>query len=147
MRPNIHLHWGAMLGAIALAFVFGGIWYGPLFGRTWARLAGFPADYKPKPHQIQLAMALQLVGTFLIVFCLTHDMQVWDPRTWGQPADAGSRFLFGLAGGFFTWLGFFVPKELARKGWEGKPWSLILINMGHDFISLQLIAQVLSHWG
>ena len=37
---NFDISWLAVLAAALSAFVIGGIWYGPLFGKVWARESG-----------------------------------------------------------------------------------------------------------
>lgn len=40
--------WLLLVVAVS-AFVVGGIWYGPLFGKAWARENGFPDGYQAGP--------------------------------------------------------------------------------------------------
>ncbi len=41
MCPITHESRLAILLAVVASFIFGAIWYGPLFGKTWAGLMGF----------------------------------------------------------------------------------------------------------
>lgn len=145
MKPEIVLHWPAIAAAVVAAFAFGGVWYGPLFGKTWGALMGMPMDRKPEPAVMKRAFANQLVGTFLTAFVLAHSVSVWRPSVWGAGADAPS-VTYGFLCGFFTWLGFYVPLQLSKISWENRPWKLFFINAAHDFISLQFISQILAHW-
>lgn len=144
-EPNIHVNWPAIVGAVAAAFAFGGLWYGPLFGKTWAKLMNFPADFKPAPGAMKQAFALQLLGALLTSYVMTFSLKVWLPSTWGLGPD-GPHYMFGIYAGVFTWLGFYVPLQLGKVSWEGRPWKLFLINTTHDFINLQLICGILAHW-
>uniref|UniRef100_UPI0013D3226F DUF1761 family protein n=2 Tax=Pseudomonadota TaxID=1224 RepID=UPI0013D3226F len=36
----MQIHWLAILAAAAAGFAVGGIWYGPLFGKAWAKARG-----------------------------------------------------------------------------------------------------------
>jgi len=43
MDPSVafqHINWLAVVAAAASTFVIGGLWYGPVFGKTWMRLTG-----------------------------------------------------------------------------------------------------------
>ena len=40
--------WLILVAAVS-AFVVGGIWYGPLFGKAWAKQNGFPEGYQAGP--------------------------------------------------------------------------------------------------
>ena len=144
-HPNIVLNWPAILSAVVAAFVLGGIWYGPLFGKMWAGLMGFKMDQKPEPKVLRKAMIIQFVGTFLAAYVLAHSGAVWRGSVWGVGSD-GPDAMYGFFAGFFTWLGFYVPLQLNKVAWEMKPWKLFFINSGHDFVSLQIMAQILAHW-
>jgi hypothetical protein len=143
--PHIVINWIGILVAVIAAFVFGGIWYGPLLGKTWAKEMGFDMSKKPDPKVMKRAFILQFIGIFLTAYVLAHSIQVWQPSAWGVNAANMPRFLQGFMGGVFTWLGFYIPMQLGKVSWEMKSWKLFAINTGHDFINLQIIAQILSH--
>lgn len=144
MHPHIALNWIGIVAAVVAAFVFGWIWYGPLFGRTWGKIMGFNMDKKPDMKSMRKGMILQLVGCFLTAYVLAHSNQVWRPSVWGVGADQ-SDCVYGFFGGFFTWLGFYVPIQLGKVAWENRPWKLFFINASHDFINLQIISQILAY--
>lgn len=143
MQPNIHLNWLSIAIAVFVAFAFGGIYYGPLLGRVWAELMGMKE--KPTPAAMRRAMLLQLIGTFLTAYVLTFTLKVWMPSSWSLVGDKPG-YVYGFYAGVFTWVGFYVPMQLAKVAWEGRPWKLFLINTVHDLINLQLIAQILARW-
>jgi len=37
MQPQIHINYLAMAAAVVIRFIFDWLWYGPLFGKKWAR--------------------------------------------------------------------------------------------------------------
>jgi hypothetical protein len=143
--PIIPLHWPALVTALIVSFLFGYLWYTPLFGKTWCKLMGISTSKKPNPKDMRKAMLLQLLGLFLICYVMAYSSQVWRPSVWGLGEDQ-SNWCYGFWAGFFTWLGFFVPQQLGKVAWEMRSWKLFLINTGHDFINLQIIAQILAHW-
>lgn len=145
-EPNLILNWPAIVAAIAANFFFGFLWYGPLFGKAWAKRMGMNFDQKPDPKVMRRAFTLQLVGIFLTTYVLAHSGQIWRASVWGLGADDGPDYLYGFFCGFFTWIGFYVPLQLGKVSWESRPWSLFFINAGHDFISLQIACQILAHW-
>ena len=145
MQPNIVIYWPAIIVAFACAFVFGGIWYGPLFGKKWARLVGMDCEKKPDSKLIQRAMMLQAFGLFLTTWVLVHSGQVWRPSVWGIGADQPD-YVYGLFNAFFTWIGFFIPLQLGKIAWENRPWKLFFINAGHDFLTLLIISMILTYW-
>jgi hypothetical protein len=143
--PHITLNWIGILVAAIAAFVFGGVWYGPLFGKKWAKEMGMKMDQKPSKKFMQRAMALQIVGALLTSFVIAHEVQVWRPSAWGIGTDMNDA-MYGFYAGFFVWLGFFIPVQFGKVAWENRSWKLFCINAIHDFINLQIIAQILANF-
>lgn len=135
----------AVAAAVVASFLFGWLWYGPLFGKKWASLMNMPADRKPEPGVMLRGMALMILGTFLTAWVLVYIVEVSRPSVWGAAADAAS-YMYGFFAGFFTWLGFYVPMLLGTVAWEGRSWSLFGLNAAYHFANLQLIAMILAYW-
>jgi Protein of unknown function (DUF1761) len=143
LQPNIHLNWLAILVAVVASFAIGGLWYGPLFGKTWAKAIGL--DGKPSGAEIAKGSVINLVGLFLMAFVLAHDVQVWRPSSWGLQPD-GPPHVYGFFAGLFIWLGFIVPILLNGPAFERKSWKVFGISAVYQLISLQVMAQLLSFW-
>ena len=144
-QPTLTFNWIAVGAATVAGFVWGFLWYGPICGKPWAKLMGFPADFKPDQKKMTQAMILQFVGLFLMTFVIAHSVQIWRPSVWGLGGD-GPNSNYGFLCGFFTWIGFFIPQQFGKVAWEGRPWKLFFINIVHDFVNLQIISQILAHW-
>ena len=56
MLPNIVLNWPAIIVSIIAAFMFGGLWYGPLMGKAWAKAMGMSFDCKPDAATMRKSM-------------------------------------------------------------------------------------------
>jgi len=145
MHPEMHINWLALLVAIVASYGFGWIWHGPLFGKLWLKLMKFPADMKPQPGQMWKSFALGLVATFLTAYVLFHSVEVWRPSVWGAGEDMPF-YSYGFWGGFFVWLGYYVPMLIGAVAWEGRNWSLFLLNAAYHFINLQILAMILAGW-
>jgi hypothetical protein len=143
--PNIHINMVAVLIAVVANFILGFIWYTPLFGKAWAKEMGFNLEQKPPASALIKGMIFMVIGNFLMAYVFAHNMAVWNPLTWGQPASTMSTM--GTAGNaaFFTWLGFYFPGELGRVAWEQKSWKLLFINSGYHFLMLLVAAIILAH--
>ncbi|MBY0470428.1 DUF1761 domain-containing protein [bacterium] len=142
-HPQIVLNWKLIFLAMVAAFIFGFLWYGPLFGKIWGKAMGYNMNRKPKQSEMMKGLSLQVVILFLTTFVLAHLTQVWRPSVWGVGKDFPD-FTYGFSAGFFTWLGFYVPHQLSKIAWEMRSWKVFLINTAHDFIVLQILAQILS---
>ena len=145
MYPQIHINFIAVIAAVVVSFLFGWLWYGPLFGKTWAKLMKMRMDHKPDPKVMMRGMGLTLLGTFLMAYVLAHAIEVWRPSVWGVGAD-GPSYLYGFFSGFFTWIGYFIPMLLGTVAWEGKSWSLFGLNAAYHLLNLQIIAMILAYW-
>src|SRR5215471_12078870 len=108
MHPDIHLNWPAILVAIVASFVFGGLWFGPLFGKAKMREVGVPPGEKPKRAGGLPPLAINVIGTFLTAYVMAHEVSVWRPSAWRLGPDSPPA-VYGFFAGFFTWLGFAVP--------------------------------------
>jgi hypothetical protein len=145
-EPNLIINWPAIIVSTFAAFVFGGLWYGPLFGKIWAGQMGMKMDQKPERRTMMRAFALQAIGLFLTSYVLAHVGQVWRPSVWGVGQDEGPAFMWGFTCAFFTWIGFYVPMQFGKISWEGKSWKLFFINSAHDFFTLLIISVILAYW-
>lgn len=101
----MNINYVAVLVAAVAQFIFGAIWYMPLFGKMWGRIHGFDAQSKEAQDEMRKGMmpllVIQFIGTLVTsyVFALLYkDM----PSQWHA---------YGFAG--FLWLGFIVPTQVA----------------------------------
>ena len=145
MQPAISINYLALLAAVAASFVFGWLWYGPLFGKKWASLMNLPADARPGAKVMLRGMGLTLLGVYLTAYVMLHTGEVWRPSVWRAGPDAPS-YVYGFFNGFFIWIGFYVPMLLAAVAWEGRSWALFGLNAAYHFVNLQIIAMILAHW-
>jgi hypothetical protein len=129
--PVTHASLLALISAVVASFVFGFLWYGPLFGKTWAGLMGFKMeDCKDKKPPVS-ALLLTLLGAAFTVFAMAYIINNYKP-------DCN----FGAA--FLIWLGFYVPLLFGSVTWEQRPWKLFALNAVYYFLNLQLIATILT---
>lgn len=144
LENQFSFNWLAIIAAVLMAFIFGSVWYGPLFGKLWAKEMGFKKGKITFKKMIP-SLSLQLVQTFLTTYVLAHMV-----RFWLQLIHASNQEDFlcynGLIIGFLTWVGFYVPMQLGKVAWEQKSWKLFSINIGQDFFTLQIICQILTQF-
>lgn len=147
MEPIIHLNYLAISIAVVANFIFGFIWYTPLFGKAWARELGIKLEEGQKPPAGALikGMLMNLIGNFFLAFVLYHNIAVWNPVTWAQPSDGGAAWAYALTASGFTWLGFYLPVDLNTVAWEGKSWKFFFINTTYHLLSLILVAMIVTH--
>jgi hypothetical protein len=142
---NIHINMVAVLIAVVANFILGFLWYTPLFGKAWGTEMGFNMDEKPPGSELAKGMIFMVIGNFLMAWVFAHNIAVWDPQTWGQPDPHMSPATQSISAAVFTWLGFYFPGDLGSVAWERKSWKLFFINTGYHFVSLLLVAVILTH--
>lgn len=130
MCPFTHANYLVLGATVVSSFIFGYLWYGPWFGKTWAQWMGVKMENrKPEPWKYLLTV----LGTVLTTFVLAYFLKIYKPYC-----------TFG--GAFFIWLGFYLPRQFSLVTWEGKTWKLLTLNAAYSFLNLQLMATVLTLW-
>jgi Protein of unknown function (DUF1761) len=148
MEPNIHINFLAIGIAVVANFFLGFIWYTPLFGKVWAKEMGFNTDQKPPTSAFVKGMIIMVIGNFLMAWVLAHNIAVWNPETWNQPAsEMMTPALMATMSAVFTWLGFYVPVDLNTVSWEMKSWKLFLINTSYHLLSLLVVSYIIVFMG
>src|SRR5258706_9884424 len=132
--PNIHINMLAVLIAVVANFILGFLWYTPLFGKAWAKEMGINTDQKPPASALAKGMIFMVIGNFLMAYVFAHNMAVWNPLTWGQPASTMSTTGTAGGGSFFYWTGFFFSGGLGRGAWVEKLLKLFFFNSWYHFL-------------
>ena len=148
MEPNIQINMTAVLIAVVANFIFGALWYMPLFGKAWAREMNIDMTGPKPPSSVMIkGMVIMIIGNFLMAYVFAHNIAVWNPLTWGHPASPGQTPMnMAFAAAFFTWLGFYVPQDIGRIAWEKASWKLFGINTVYHFLSLLIAAMILANF-
>lgn len=142
--PDIQINFLAVGIAVVATFIFGFIWYTPLFGKVWAKEMGMDMTEKPSGGAMAKGMILMVVGNFFMAYVFANNLAVWNPVTWGQPAMENSQMMFIFSASFFTWLGFFLPQDLSSMAWEKKSFKLFMINTSYHLLSLVIAAFIIA---
>jgi hypothetical protein len=145
MEPVIPINYLAVLACTVISMVLGFIWFGPLFGKLWARHMGMEDMAKPSSGEMNKSLLIFALASFLIAFVYAHAVGVWRASAWGLSPDAPPNML-ALNSAFFTWLGFFFPMQMGRVAWEQKKWGLVAVNTSFDLVRLLAFGFVLAYW-
>jgi hypothetical protein len=133
----IHVNLWAVLVAALFTIVLGFLWYGPVFGKPWMRLARVtPETMKPGPIQF----VVWIGGALLMSYGLAH---VW---TTASAYTHTQGITSGLMAGFWTWLTFAVPITAGIQFSEQKPPALWLIGAGYYLVALCGMGAILALW-
>ena len=145
MQPVIPINYFAVLACVVVSMVLGYVWFGPLFGKLWAKHMGMEDMEKPSSGEMNKSLVLFAFSSFLIAFVFAHTLGAWRATAWGLETDMASS-LIALNSAFFTWVGFFFPIQIGRVAWEQKKWGLVAVNSSFDLVRLLAFAFILAYW-
>ena len=123
----------SVLVAAISAFLVGGIWYGPLFGKGWMKEFGVSeTDLKNRsiPKTFGLSLLLALLASLVLELFI------------GKEANLG----YGAMAGFLAGFGWVATMLGILYLFEMKSLKAYLINAGYCIISLTLMGAILGAW-
>jgi hypothetical protein len=133
----------AVLVCSIVAMIVGSIWYGPLFGKMWMKIAGGDmATMSPEQKaEMKKGMGLMYFTQFVLSFITAYVLD-------------GLILNFGTASGLwiaiFVWFGFVMTTEAGGALWSGKPkkigWNMFLISTSGHLVTFILMGLILSAW-
>jgi len=134
----MELNYTAIIVATIAQFIFGAIWYTPIFGKIWGKIHGFDQVPAEKQKEMMKGMWKFLVMQFIFTLLTTV---VFAYLLTGFTSDWN---IYKLA--FLYWLGFMLPTQVAAVIFGGtKPeWMMtkIAISVGASLGCMQIIAIV-----
>lgn len=126
--------------ASLLQFVFGAVWYTPLFGKVWGKIHGFDKYSKEVQREMMKSMGPLLGMQFVVTVVTTVVLAVLIVDA-ASPSD-----IFRTAG--LCWLGFIVPTQVSAVLFGGTEprWIVpkILIMAGGALGCMMIAAAVLT---
>ena len=139
---ELHISWLAIAVAVVANFFVGYLWYGPLFGKAWAKEKGYDMSVKPQASVMIRGMSFMIIGNFFMAYVFAHNMAAW---SFVPGADAMSATESILSAAIFTCLGFYVPVELSNVAWSRHSWKLFGINTVYHLMTLLVASVVLTY--
>ncbi len=135
----MELNYLGIIVATVAQFVFGWIWYGPIFGKIWGQIHGFDKLSKEVQQQMMKEMApfygLQLLVTVITTTALS--VMLTSLPSWNT---------YILAG--VLWLGFVLPTQVSAVVFGGtdKKWMFpkIAIQSGAALACIMIASLVLN---
>lgn len=127
------LNWWAILAATVVAFVIGGLWYGPLFGKAWMQALGkTEADIEPTPAPFIISFFTALVTCVVLAALI---------QTLGIQSLSGGLVLGALMG-----LGFIATAMASDSAFCGWSIKLFLIQSGYRVLYSVVMGGILAYW-
>ena len=128
------VNWIAVLLAALSAFVLGGVWYGPLFGKAWLRLNGKPEDQPMEGHPAKVfggAFVFSLISAVVFAMFLGRD----------------ATLAFGTSVGAAAGLGWVATSFGINYLFAGRKLGLWLIDGGYHTLQFTLYGAILAAMG
>jgi len=116
---------GVLVTSIA-SFIFGWLWYGPFFGKVWAR----ENNISDEQGMAASKLFYHFLTTILLVYFFASLL--------------GGTLAEGLMLALVIWLGFFLSTKLGSMIWMKQSWTLFFVDMLYHIINLVLIVWVLG---
>lgn len=133
MIKLIQVNLVAVAAAGVAAMVVGSVWYGPLFGKEWMKLAGAKKEDVKKSEMPKL-YGIMFIGTLFEAYILSMFIHY-----------AGAYTLFdGAKTGSWAWLGFVGPVMLGNYMFAKKPLKLFGIDAGYALVNLLVMGAIIA---
>lgn len=143
MTPQIQLNIGSILLATLGSFILGFIWYSFLVAKAWRAEMGVNGNMQYSKKKMILSLVYNLIGTFLMSFVLSHNIQAWNAQSWGHITNFVSPIYAAWMSAFFTWLGFYLPQDLNKVSFQNRSWKLFFLDTTYNYLSLLVAAHIL----
>ena len=133
MVDLLALNWFAIFVATILAFVLGGLWYGPLFGKAWLSAIGkTEEELEPSPAPFVISFFTSLITAVVLAWLIS--------------ALALTGLVAGLAIGAITGVGFIATAMASDTAFCGWGLKLFLIQSGYRVTYSVLMGGILGVW-
>jgi len=127
----MELNWIAVGIAAVSAFVVGGIWYGPLFGKSWMAHTGMTEEKAAAMNKGKVfgtALLLNFVAAAVFALFLGPDITLQDGA------------MYGFSAGLFWVAAAMGVNDL----FEQRPFGLWLINAGYVTVQFTLFGAIIG---
>lgn len=134
---DVQVNYLAVLLAGLSSMVVGAIWYAPqVFGKQWMKFSGLKQKDieggSPAPYIITLVVSL------LTAFVLAHVAYL------SNQFYNNSFLMDTITTGFWLWLGFTAARMITHNIFDRKDWRLSVINVGHEFVTIFVMALIIG---
>ncbi|POF32876.1 DUF1761 domain-containing protein [Roseibium marinum] len=121
----------AVAAAAITSFIFGAIWYG-LLGKAWMKAAGIGKEQtRPASATLGTSFFCQVIMAFVFAGIIFHS---------GETSIRN-----GIISALLVWVGIVMTTQIVNHRFQGKPWTLTLIDGGH-WLGVFLVQGILIGW-
>lgn len=135
-------YWAVVVAALA-NFIIGFMFHGPLFGKTWMRLANVTPTGNEKFSDMIPQMFKNFVMNVVCAYVLA--VMIITASTSSYVGDA-SPVSLGLCVAFLLWLGFVVTSSSMEVIWMKRSVKLWLFEMVASLVSILAMGAIIAVW-
>lgn len=128
----------AILVAAITTMIIGFLWYGPLFGKPWMKLAGLTAEKlgEMKKKGMTKTYMVSMLASLIMAYVLSFFVS----RVGADTAIAGAVI------GLWVWVGFVATTMINDVLFLNRSVNLYSINTGYQLVSLLIMGAILGVW-
>ncbi len=136
--PAINI-WAVLLATLS-SMVTGFIWYSrPVMGDRWMKLTGITEEQVAKsPISAYIAT---IIASFVTALVLAGAASI------SQAYYGGSSLVNALITALILFAGFTAARFVTHDAFDRRPWSLTLLNLGYELITLVVMALIIGLFG
>lgn len=132
----------AVLVAAIANFIIGFLFHGPLFGKTWMKLA----NITPTGNEKFKDMVPQMLKNFLANLVFAYVLAVIYSFASTSPLATKTGVSLGLCVAFLSWLGFIVTSSSMEVIWMGRSYKLWLFEMFASLVAILAMGAIIAVW-
>lgn len=137
---EIQLNWIAVILAALSTMVVGSLWYGPLFGNIWMKLAKIKKDPDFGPAKAVPLYTSAFLSSLLSAIVLGMSAFV------AHKFFGGSYLWVTILTAVILWLGFTSARVQMHDSFEGRPRQLTALTVLHELVTFVIMAIIIGVW-
>ncbi len=135
---SAELNWIAIILAAMSTMVVGSLWYGPLFGKLWTRLANVKTDPDFKGAKVALTYIKAFLSSLLTAVVLAYVSSVM------HSGSADTYLIDTVFVGLALWGGFTASRIFLHDMFEGRPTQLTALTIAHELVTIVIMSLIIG---
>jgi hypothetical protein len=135
---NIEVSWVAILLAAISTMVVGSLWYGPIFGKMWARLAKVKTDPNFTAQKATLLYLKAFLSSLITAVVLAYIVALVHKGL------IGTYFIEAILVGLLLWIGFTAARIFMHDLFEARPIRLTILTVMHELVTIVVMSVIIG---
>jgi hypothetical protein len=135
---NVEVNWIAIIIATISTMIVGSIWYGPLFGKIWTRLANVKTDPDFKGAKVVLTYLKAFLSSLLSAVVLAYVVAMI------HRGSTDTYFVDAIFVGLMLWAGFTAARIFMHDLFEARPTQLTALTVAHELVTIIIMSVIIG---